>query len=58
LTSRACGPKATLSKRGYFSKAGIRYGRQLGRVIATHYEEIVVVISLPVMSNSIERCGN
>lgn len=41
-TGLPCGPKAALSKRGYFSKAGIRYGRQLGRVIATHYEEIVV----------------
>ncbi|MDQ3252376.1 MAG: hypothetical protein M3R15_00475, partial [Acidobacteriota bacterium] len=42
LTGLPCGPKAELSKKGYFAKAGIRYGRQLGRVIATHYEEIVV----------------
>ena len=42
LTGLPCGPKAELSKKGYFAQAGIRYGRQLGRVIATHYEEIVV----------------
>jgi hypothetical protein len=37
-----CGPKAALSCKGYFASEGIRYGRQLGRVSATHYEEIVV----------------
>lgn len=37
-----CGPKAELSYEGYFSKAGIRTGRQLGRVVASRYEEIVV----------------
>ena len=35
-------PKAELSKKGYFSKDGIRYGRQLGRVIASWYAEVVV----------------
>ncbi len=37
-----CGSKAEGSRKGYFSTAGIRYGRQLGRVLATQYEEIVV----------------
>ena len=41
MTGLPCGPKAELSAKGYFARAGIRYGRQLGRVVATHYEEIV-----------------
>lgn len=42
LTGLPCSKHAELSAKGYFSKEGIRYGRQLGRVVATHYEEIVV----------------
>jgi hypothetical protein len=42
LTGLPCGKKAELSHKGYFSKAGIRYGRQLGRVVATLYQEIIV----------------
>jgi hypothetical protein len=42
MSGLPCGPKAELSTKGYFSKDGIRYGRQLGRVIASSYEEIVV----------------
>jgi hypothetical protein len=42
MSGLPCGPKAGMSCKGYFSKAGIRYGRQLGRVIASLYEEIVV----------------
>src|ERR1051325_8247174 len=41
LTGLPCGKKAELSHKGYFSKAGIRYGRQLGRVVATLYQEII-----------------
>src|SRR5215216_1861938 len=41
MTGMPCGPKAELSAKGYFAKAGIRYGRQLGRVVATRYEEVV-----------------
>jgi len=41
FTGLPCGPKAEASKKGYFDKE-IRYGRQLGRVIAVHYEEIVI----------------
>jgi len=42
LTGLPCSKNAGLSAKGYFSKDGIRYGRQLGRVVATYYEEIVV----------------
>src|SRR5829696_3053631 len=42
MSGLPCGPKAELSCKGYFSKAGIRTGRQLGRVVASRYEEIVV----------------
>ena len=42
LTGLPCGRKAELSHKGYFSKAGIRYGRQLGRVVATLYQEVIV----------------
>jgi hypothetical protein len=41
MTGMPCGPKAELSAKGYFAQAGIRHGRQLGRVVATRYEEIV-----------------
>lgn len=37
-----CGPKAACATKGYFAKQRNRRGRQLGRVIATHYGEIVV----------------
>lgn len=42
LSGMPCGPKAALSCKGYFDKESIRYGRQLGRVAATLYEEVVV----------------
>ena len=42
MTGLPCGRAAELSTKGYFARAGIRYGRQVGRVIATHYQEIVV----------------
>jgi hypothetical protein len=42
MSGLPCGPKAETSCKGYFSKAGIPYGRQLGRVVASLYEEIVV----------------
>jgi len=42
MTGLPCGKRAEGSKKGYFANAGIRYGRQMGRVVATHYEEIVV----------------
>jgi hypothetical protein len=42
LTGLPCSKNAELSTKGYFSKEGLRYGRQLGRVVATVYEEIVI----------------
>jgi hypothetical protein len=37
-----CGKKAALATKGYFARARNRRGRQLGRVLATRYDEIVV----------------
>ena len=42
LTGRPCGKKAECATKGYFSGERNRSGRQVGRVIATQYEEIVV----------------
>jgi Transposase DDE domain group 1 len=41
MTGLPCGPKAEFSRKGYFSKEGIRHGRQLGRVVAGATEEVV-----------------
>lgn len=41
LTERPCGKKADRATKGYFSKRG-SYGRQVGYVLATYYDEIVV----------------
>lgn len=37
-----CGPKAAFATQGYFAKQRNRRGRQVGRVLATHYGELVV----------------
>lgn len=42
MTGLPCGPKAEGATRGYFAKQRNRRGRQVGRVLATHYGEIVV----------------
>jgi hypothetical protein len=42
LTGMPCGPKAALATKGYFAKQRYRRGRQLGRVLATRYHEVVV----------------
>ena len=42
MTEMPCGPNQEGSRKGYFGENNIRYGRQLGRVIATHYEDLVV----------------
>lgn len=42
LTGLPCGKKAALATKGYFTGARNRRGRQLGRVLATCYDEIVV----------------
>jgi hypothetical protein len=41
LSGMPCGPKAALATKGYFANARNRRGRQLGRVVATRYGEVV-----------------
>jgi hypothetical protein len=47
MTGLPCGPQAELSRKGYFSKEGIRCGRQLGRVVAGATEEVVTDLLFP-----------
>jgi len=42
MTGMPCGKKAAFAIKGYFAKQRSRRGRQLGRVLASWYEEIVV----------------
>jgi len=42
MTGLPCGPKAACATKGYFAKQRQRTGRQVGRVLATHYGELVV----------------
>jgi hypothetical protein len=42
MTGQPCGRKAAFATKGYFAKQRSRRGRQLGRVLASWYEEIVV----------------
>jgi hypothetical protein len=42
MTGAPCGKKAALATKGYFANARKRRGRQLGRVLATRYGEVVV----------------
>ena len=41
ITGLPCGPKAAFATKGYFAKQRNRRGRQLGRVLTTHYHELV-----------------
>jgi hypothetical protein len=41
LSGMPCGPKAALASKGYFAKQRNRRGRQLGRVVASRYGEVV-----------------
>lgn len=41
LTGLPCGKRAELAMKGYFSDPRVRYGRQMGRVVAAQYEEVV-----------------
>jgi hypothetical protein len=47
ITGLPCGPKAAFATKGYFAKQRNRRGRQLGRVLATCYHELVVEHLLP-----------
>ena len=42
LSGQPCGPKAAFASKGYFAHQRNRRGRQLGRVWATWYDEVVV----------------
>jgi len=42
LSGLPCGKKAGLATPGYFARPRTRQGRQLGRVLATRYQEVVV----------------
>ena len=42
MSGLPCGPKAAFATKGYFAKQRNRRGRQLGRVLASRYEEMVV----------------
>lgn len=41
MSGLPCGPKAACATRGYFAKQRNRRGRQLGRVLASRYGEVV-----------------
>lgn len=41
LTGLPCGKRAEEAQKGYFSDPRVRYGRQMGRVVAAQYEEVV-----------------
>ena len=42
MSGHPCGKKAEFASKGYFAKQRNRRGRQLGRVLATWYDEVVV----------------
>ena len=42
FTANPCGYQAEQASKGYFGKLHHHFGRQIGRLIATQYEEIVV----------------
>src|SRR6266702_3767937 len=42
LSGMPCGPTAAFATKGYFAKQRNRRGRQLGRVLASQYDEVVV----------------
>jgi hypothetical protein len=47
MTGLPCGRKAEKASKGYFANKPHRYGRQMARVIAAHYEEIIADCVLP-----------
>jgi hypothetical protein len=42
MTGLPCGRQAEKASKGYFANKPHRYGRQMARVVATHYEEVVI----------------
>lgn len=47
MTGLPCGRQAEKASKGYFAHKPHRYGRQMARVVATHYEEIISDCVLP-----------
>ncbi|MBI1929231.1 transposase [Candidatus Poribacteria bacterium] len=43
LSDMPCGKKAELASKGYFAKEKNKRGRQMGRVMATRYREVVTI---------------
>jgi hypothetical protein len=42
MSGLPCGKKAAFASPGYFARVRNRRGRQLGRVVSSHYDEVVV----------------
>lgn len=47
MSGLPCGPEAEQATYGYFGRRYIRYGRQMGRVVAAQYEEVVADLVFP-----------
>ncbi len=47
MSGQPCGPKAAFATKGYFAGKRNRRGRQLGRVLATRYGEVVTDRTFP-----------
>lgn len=65
MSGLPCGEKAAFATPGYFARVRNRRGRQLGRVVASHYDEVVVdqvfagsiqlVTALPLLMTATEQ---
>jgi len=65
MSGMPCGPKAAFASKGYFARQRNRRGRQLGRVLVSGYDEVVVdrlfpgtiqlVTALPTLVEAAER---
>ena len=65
MSGMPCGPKAAFASKGYFARVRNRRGRQLGRVVASRYDEVVtdrlfpgtiqLVTALPTLLVAAER---
>lgn len=65
MSGLPCGPKAAFATKGYFARVRNRRGRQLGRVVASSYDEIVtdrvfagttqLVTALPVLLSAAQQ---
>jgi hypothetical protein len=65
MSGLPCGRKAAFATKGYFARQRNRRGRQLGRVVASYYDEVVVdrvfagttqlVSALPVLLQAAEH---